>query len=117
MSAVPLVSSFVSPLTKLPRLASVFLSILLLLIAVVIDWITGPEIAISIIYTAPIVLMTWKGGRIPGLAMAASCGGVWLSVELMTNSTYTNPLIPFWNAVVRTSVFCLVWGLTAEIVR
>jgi signal transduction histidine kinase len=49
--------------------------------------------------------------------MALACGACWFSVEVMTHQKYPTELIPLWNALVRTSVFCLVSGLEAEVLE
>lgn len=85
--------------------------------AAVLDWFSGTEIALSIVYLAPIALVTWKTNRKSGLAAALACGVTWLGVELLTNKTYTSWFTPFWNALVRTTFFTLVSVLMSEVLR
>ncbi len=82
-----------------------------------LDWVTGPEAASSVLYLAPISWLTLTAGRGAGIGMAVISGSTWLSVELLTHSAFANPVIPFWNAIVRTSFFCLVSGLESEVLE
>lgn len=85
--------------------------------AALADWFTGPEIAFSIMYLPPIGLAAWRGGHWFGLVVAGVAGALWLTVELMTNTGYSSPWIPYWNGLVRLTIFCLVAVLTAEVVE
>jgi two-component system, LuxR family, sensor kinase FixL len=87
----------------------------LLLAVGALDWFTGPQIALSVIYLIPITLVTWRNPRWAAWGIAVLSGATWLVVEVATNKTYTNAVIPFWNALVRTIFFCLVSGLMAEV--
>jgi len=40
---------------------------------------------------------------------------MWLGVLLAQHAPYSNVLIPFWNLLVRTSIFCLLSGLQSEV--
>jgi two-component system, LuxR family, sensor kinase FixL len=89
----------------------------LLIIAGLLDWLTGPELASSLFYLLPIAWVTWKGGRWWGLAAALSSGAVWLCLALVSHPRYANEMVPYWNALVRTSMFCLVTGLGSELLE
>jgi signal transduction histidine kinase len=101
---------------KMPSRASILAGVVLLLSAAILDWVTGPETASAIFYLPAIIWMTWKGGRWPGLGTAVACGATWLAVVLVTGGRYPNELVPFWNALVRTTTFCLVSGLQSEVI-
>jgi signal transduction histidine kinase len=89
----------------------------LLSAAAVLDWVTGPELASSVFYLVPIGLMTWKAGRWLGLGTAFTSGLIWLVIALLTQPRYVNEVVPYWNALVRTVMFCLVAGLGSEVLE
>jgi len=97
--------------------ASIAAGLILLLAVGGLDWITQPQIGLSIFYLIPIALVTWKASRWAGMGMALAAGAIWLVVEWMTNKSYTDAAIPIWNAVIRTAFFCLVSGLMAEVLE
>lgn len=101
-----------SLLSKIPLIAAAGF----LLAVASVDWITAPQIGLSIFYLIPIVLVT-KRSRWGGLATAICCGCVWLAIELRTNTAYSHTFVPYWNAIVRTSFFCLISILMAEVIQ
>ncbi len=84
------------------------LAALLILIVVILDWVTGPDISTSIFFLLPIALGSWYMNRRAGLALALIGAGAWLAIDLLTNSALRSPLIPFWNAGVRLGFFIVV---------
>jgi PAS domain S-box-containing protein len=97
------------------RWGTVAIALLLTVGAVAADWFTGPEVAFSIVYLLPVGFVTWMEGRWPGLFMAGCCGGLWLAVDLLTNESYSEPWIPYWNGLVRATLFSIVSLLAAEV--
>lgn len=81
----------------------------------IIDYITGPEISLAAFYLPAIALVAWSCGRWQAVAMAIFAALVWLWSELATHFTFSNPLIPFWNAGVRSIYFLSTALLTAEV--
>ena len=81
----------------------------------VVDWFSGPEIAFSVVYLVPISLVAYKCGRGLGLVQAVVCGQMWLVVEVLTNTTYSSAIIPYWNGLVRFLIFATVALLVAEV--
>jgi len=92
-------------------------SLALLALVALGDWYTGPQIAFSISYLAPVSLAAWKGGRRYGLATAGISGLIWLVIELMTNTGYSSAWIPYWNGLVRLVIFSAIAILIAEVVE
>jgi PAS domain S-box-containing protein len=106
-----------------PQQASLFSSrpfvvsaaLLLALVLGVIDYLTGPQVAFSIFYFVPIVFVTWQVGRTAGIVLSLVCGGAWFLAEILWHQTYIHPLIPYWNALMRTAVFFIITFLSSYV--
>lgn len=81
-----------------------------------LDWATGPEIAVSILYVVPIGLSGWFYGVGLGLSAALAGAATWLVVD-SHQSTYSSEWIGYWNAAVRLGFFILVVLLAAALRR
>ncbi len=117
MSANGFLTTWLERAGKTPRWATILIGASLLCVAGFLDWVTGPQIALSVLYVVPVTWMTWQGGRWMGLGMALASGATWLWAELAAYTSYTNELVPYWNALVRTTLFCLISALESELIQ
>jgi diguanylate cyclase (GGDEF)-like protein len=83
----------------------------------VIDFASGYEFALSLFYVLPIALITWLTSRRYGVAASIVSSLVWLGADLGTGHTYSHPLIPFWNSLIRLAYFILITLLLAALHR
>jgi signal transduction histidine kinase len=81
----------------------------------VVDWRTGPELAMSAFYLPGVVLVAWFSGRTPALAMAFCAALIWLFAELADHRLYSKPFVPYWNGTIRLSFFLVTAFLTSEV--
>jgi diguanylate cyclase (GGDEF)-like protein len=72
-----------------------------------IDFVTGPEIGVSIFYVLPVAWVTWRSHRIQGGLLALVSAAVWYGNETLGGHAYSHPVIPLWNAVVRLGFFVI----------
>src|SRR5215468_8779470 len=72
-----------------------------------VDYITGPEVALSVFYLLPISLAAWRAGLASGLAVALVSAVFWFLADFLCGVRYSTPWIPYWNAGVRLSFFVL----------
>lgn len=90
------------------KLFWVSVGIVLLCAMGVLDFVTGPELSFSVFYLIPITVVSlrtdWKYGMLAALASA----GIWLAMDIYTGPTYSHPLIPYWNALIRLCFFLIV---------
>jgi diguanylate cyclase (GGDEF)-like protein len=82
----------------------------LIFVAVVgaFDFWTGHEIAFSLFYLIPIVLVTWFTGRKPGLVIGLASAIVWFAADILAGQIYSRPIIGYWNAAVRLIFFVVI---------
>lgn len=74
----------------------------------VIDYVTGPELALSIFYLVPVSLVAWYVGRRTGILMSLIGAALWLVADLLAGRAYSYPTVPYWNASVRLGFFLIV---------
>src|SRR5205085_5083098 len=73
----------------------------------VLDNVTPPEMALSILYLFPVGVTVWLAGRGLGFAIAVLAAVVWTFLEIHSRP-YANPLMPYWNGAVRFGIFSIV---------
>jgi NtrC-family two-component system sensor histidine kinase KinB len=95
-------------LRKAPRPATYGICLLLIAAIGAVDYITGPELSISILYLLPVSMASWWVGRRPGLLAAMLASVTWLAADLLSDHTYSIAAIPYWNAIVRLGFFVIV---------
>jgi diguanylate cyclase (GGDEF)-like protein len=74
----------------------------------VADFLTGRELAFSLFYLIPIVLVTWFSGRNLGLVLSAVSALGWFAADALARQSQPEPIIMYWNAFVRLSFFAMV---------
>lgn len=80
----------------------------------VIDWLTGPELSLSVFYLPAVIWVAWFSGRWPAIGMAACAALTWLIAQVVGDAS-SNPLILGWNAFVRFGFFLVTAVLTSEV--
>ena len=74
----------------------------------IVDVLTGSEIAFSLFYLIPIVLVTWFAGKKPGISLSVASAITWFFADILGGQTYSQPIIRYWNTVVRFGFFIVV---------
>ena len=77
----------------------------------VADFWTGSELAFSLFYLIPIVLVTWFSGKNLGYVIGVASAITWLAADIFAGQSYSQPLIPYWNAAIRLGFFVVVASL------
>ena len=88
-----------------------FLSLLVLALIGIVDYITGYEISTSVFYLIPIALASWYASRRYAIAISILCAIVWGYIDSSSGHPYTHAWIPYWNAFVRFGFFLVVMSL------
>jgi len=66
-----------------------------------IDYATGYEISLSVLYLGPVVFAAWYAGRRPGLIIAIISSFIALNADAEAGHIYSHWSIPFWNTTIR----------------
>ncbi|HZN26237.1 MAG TPA: ATP-binding protein [Burkholderiales bacterium] len=93
--------------TRLPP--GQLLGVCLLLVAVigVIDYHTGAEMNVTMLYLAPIFLAAWGMGTNAAIVMSIISMTVWFVSVLYMHQTYSQPLLHVWDGVIQFAMFVL----------
>jgi signal transduction histidine kinase len=89
-------------------LAVSILTVLLVLAVGWVDYWTGEELSVSILYLVPVCLCTWRVGRRCGLVVAWASATAWLVADLAVSERQGHPLVPYWNGAVLLGIFWVV---------
>ncbi len=83
---------------------------LLLLVVGYVDYVTGPEISMSLFYFGPIMLASWFFYELTlsAVILPALAAGVWLAADLLAGPSTAGTWIPFWNAFIRLGMFLAI---------
>jgi hypothetical protein len=98
-------NKYVRYLESLSKKSLSTVSLVLLVVVGVIDYVTGVELSFSILYLLPVALVTWYVSRRAGVTMGILCAIVWYLADFASSPTYSIPLVPYWNAVVMLCLF------------
>ncbi len=90
-------------------------SALLVLAVGWVDYATGEELSVAILYLVPICLSTWWVGRRWGLAIALLSAAAWLAADSAASRRQGYLLVPYWNAAVLLGFFWVVVYLLSEL--
>lgn len=70
-----------------------------------IDYVTGPEIGMSLLYLVPIAVSAWFGGVAPAVFVGSLAGASWLAADLAWRTSDTAIAISIWNAFTRFVIY------------
>lgn len=73
-----------------------------------VDSATGTQFSLAIFYLLPIVFATWYSGKPNGLFMALASTMAWLIADFAVSGGFAHPTIPFWESLVRLTLFLIV---------
>lgn len=70
-----------------------------------IDYVTGPDVGLSLLYLIPIAVSAWFGGVTPAIFVASLAGASWLLADLAWREDDTAVAISVWNAFTRLVIY------------
>ena len=108
-------TKFLSSLERQSRSALIAVSLSIVVLVGVIDYLTGYEISLSIFYLAPIALATWHVGRRFAWLVSALSVISWLAGDLAAGATYANRFVPIWNVVIAMAFYLVIVEVLANL--
>jgi glucose-6-phosphate-specific signal transduction histidine kinase len=93
------------------------LAALLVLISLIgwLDYVTGDELDLFILYFVPIVWAAWNIGPRAGVAIAMVGMVLWFSANVYLGNAYTHPLFGVWGGLVMLATFSAAALATSRI--
>ena len=67
----------------------------------VVDYLTGYELNLSILYLAAVCLATWMLGRTGGILFSLAAVAAWLVSDILTDHAYAHPFYRYWETIIR----------------
>jgi diguanylate cyclase (GGDEF)-like protein len=92
---------------KISRPIWVGIGLFLLGIIAFLDYITGPDLSLSLFYLFPIALIAWAVTPRSGLVAALLSDIIWMVVDILSGDRPNNWFVYGWNACIRLSFFVM----------
>ncbi len=73
-----------------------------------VDYVTGLELSVSLLYLIPIAIGTWVAGRTAGFTLALASTTVWFAADLLKRHEYGHWFVPLWNTLTLALSFLVV---------
>lgn len=89
------------------------LGFIMILLLGAIDYYSGFEFSFSIFYLLPIMLVTWRAGRMSGLVFSFLGALTWFVADAAAGHLYSSALIYIWNTIMRLGFFLIISTLLA----
>lgn len=97
------------------RPVAIAAAFILLATVAVLDYLTGWELSLTILYLPPIVLVAWVAGRRAGTLFALLSTLVWLLVDALSGNPKAYTLIRVWNALMLAGYFVITVIIMAKL--
>ena len=78
-----------------------------------LDYVTGPELGLSMFYLLPIAAVAWRGRYLPAIFLAQLAAACWIVADLMVRQG--SLVLPFWNGLTRVVIYTATAYLVARV--
>jgi len=72
-----------------------------------VDRATGYELGLFAFYTAPVAVVAWQLGQVPGALVAFIASVVWYLADRSAGDRYSSPFFGYWNTGMHFSSFII----------
>lgn len=93
----------------------VVLSLALVAIVGLLDFLTGFELTFFAFYLIPVILAVWFVSRGFGIFVSALCVAVSIGGDLIAGARYSSSLVPVWNLAISLTFFLVVVWILAKL--
>jgi diguanylate cyclase (GGDEF)-like protein len=96
---------------------SLVVSLCLLLVGLIgfIDYQTGYELSVDVLYIAPVAAAAWYLGRRSAVAIAAASATSWLLTDWGAGHRFSHPFVLVWDGAIKLTVFAVVAYLVSAL--
>src|SRR5215218_2511946 len=94
-------------LTRPPPGRLLAVCLLLVTLIGIIDYYTGSEMNVAMLYLAPIFIAAWSVGNNAAIVMSIISMTAWFVSVLYMHQTYSEPLLHVWDGSIQFAMFLL----------
>lgn len=80
-----------------------------------LDYLTGPDYSLSVLYLIPVIMAAWFGGRLSGGIISSVAAVVWLLAELASKNHHVHSVVLYWNDAMELMLFLIVSFIIAAL--
>lgn len=112
-----LLDRFGDTIDRWPRSTARVLSLLLIPLLGIVDYLSGPQVAFSVFYLVPLAVLGWTSSNHRSIGATASvlAALTWLLADVAAGAEYDAGWIPVWNTVTRLTIFLIVVNLLSNL--
>ncbi|MDB6017871.1 MAG: Integral rane sensor signal transduction histidine kinase [Pedosphaera sp.] len=100
---------------KYSKLPLMVISVALVAIIGVVDWVTGFEISFFVFYLIPVALAVWFVGDLFGILVSILSVVVWVAGDVTAGAKYSRPFVPVWNGLIAVAFLLVVVGILTSL--
>lgn len=86
-----------------------------LLVIGILDYMTGPRVAVLLFYVMPVCVLAWYAGTRPGVLLAVASALVWYQAQALDPNPQYEGWLLVWNAFIACSVMVISAVLSATV--
>jgi len=109
--------SIVDHIDRLPKPLLILSAFIMSLLVGLLNLLTGSELPSSVVYLAPIALVTWFTKRWMGMLMSFFCALTWFVADFTSMTGYSGTYILYWNGMARFASFTIFTVIFAALRR
>jgi hypothetical protein len=95
-------------LEKLPKPVLTFTAFLLVVAIGDLDYISGYDVSVSLLYLFPVILVAWFEGGVSATLISIFSAITWAVADLASGHVYSHSGIAVWNAIMVLALFLIV---------
>jgi signal transduction histidine kinase len=97
------------------RTVLVLMGLVLVIYIGELDYVTGPMVALMVLYLIPVCFLAWFAGRWPGILIALVSSAIWYGAKYLDPGSIDRHGLLLWNTLQRFGLFSLLAVLTSEV--
>jgi signal transduction histidine kinase len=101
-------SALASQFERRSKSFSILVSLALVALVGVVDYLSGYAIFFYAFYLLPVYLASWYGGAFYGVAISVLSVVVWLVGDIAAGAQYSSLFVPIWNGAIGLTVYFVV---------
>jgi len=80
-----------------------------------LDYLTGPEVSLLVVYFLPLAFVGWYTKRKVAILLSFAAAAIWFFVDhFLDEHVYTLWMVGYWNVLVRFMAFMIVADVFAR---